>query len=66
MFLNISVKELSNFARKILSDSRVIHPQISMTKYLCFQYSVTDCSQSSRSDNAPVTHMAQDHAAVDL
>jgi len=44
MFLNIFLKEPPNFARK-LSDNGIIHPQISMTKYLCFQYNVTYCSR---------------------
>jgi len=47
LFLNISVKELPNFVRKILFDSGVINIQIPMTKYLGFQYSVAYCSHLS-------------------
>ena len=34
----------TKFHEKILFDSRVINLQISMTKYLSFQYSVAYCS----------------------
>ena len=41
LILNMSVKKKPKFCSKILFDKRVINFQVSITKYLCFEYSVT-------------------------
>ena len=55
-FLGVFEKKTSKCHEKILFDSGVINLQTPTTKYLCFQYNVTDCTRSafSRSVTASV------------